>query len=163
MLLFLCQAYPGDQASLVSGNNQPWDNCWQKAMVTLTSVELTLPHEVQGCCSCVKHALVTRRVLYQEIISSVCRKRQSRQWSYGGSPSKECPSHHMGRFPVQGHVRPMCGITTCSPPSQAQAYPCRTSQHFCKLFRNATTPVKSGTIWHKPHSNSSTISRAWTQ
>ncbi len=68
-LLFLCQACPGNQAHLVSGNNQPWDTLPTKAMVTLTSVEPTLPHEVRGYCSCVKRALVTRRVLYQKIIS----------------------------------------------------------------------------------------------
>jgi hypothetical protein len=96
-LLFLCQAYPGNQASFVSENNQPeqslqgccscvkhalvtrrvlyqeiikpWDTLPTKAMVTLTSVEPTLPREVQGCCSCVKCALLTRQVLYQEIIS----------------------------------------------------------------------------------------------
>jgi hypothetical protein len=31
-----------------------------------------IPREVRGCCSCVKHALVSRRVLYQEIISPNC-------------------------------------------------------------------------------------------
>jgi hypothetical protein len=48
---------------------KPWDTLPTKAMVTLTSVEPTLPREVRGCCSCVKRALVTRQVLYQEIIS----------------------------------------------------------------------------------------------
>jgi hypothetical protein len=45
-------------------------------MVTLTSVEPTLPREVRGCCSCVKHALGTKQVLYQEIISPDCRNMQ---------------------------------------------------------------------------------------
>jgi hypothetical protein len=45
-------------------------------MVTLTSVEPTLTREVQGCCSCVKRTLVTRQVLYQEIISPNCRNVQ---------------------------------------------------------------------------------------
>jgi hypothetical protein len=45
-------------------------------MVTLTSVEPTLPGEVQGCCSCVKRALVARQVLYQEIISPNHRDMQ---------------------------------------------------------------------------------------
>jgi hypothetical protein len=31
--------------------------------------QLTLPCEVQCCCFCVKHTLVTRRVLYQKIIN----------------------------------------------------------------------------------------------
>ncbi len=68
-MLFLCQACLGNQVRLVSGNNQPSDTLPTKAMVTFTSVEPTLPREVRGCCSCVKRALVTRRVLYQEIIS----------------------------------------------------------------------------------------------
>ncbi len=38
-------------------------------------VEL-IPREVRGCCSCVKHALVSRQVLYQEIISPDCRDIQ---------------------------------------------------------------------------------------
>jgi hypothetical protein len=45
-------------------------------MVTLTIVEPTLPRVVRGCCSCVKRALGTRRVLYQEIISTDCRDLQ---------------------------------------------------------------------------------------
>jgi hypothetical protein len=103
-LLFLCQAYSGYQVSLVSENNQPnqslwcccscvkhilvtrrvlyqeiikpWDTLPTKAMVTLTSVEPTLPCEIQGCCSCVKRALLTRQVLYQEIISFNRRDEQ---------------------------------------------------------------------------------------
>ncbi len=51
---------------VVAGNRQPWNTFLAEAMVTLTSVEPILPREVQGCCSCVKHALVTRRVFIRK-------------------------------------------------------------------------------------------------
>jgi hypothetical protein len=62
-------------------------------------------------------------------------------------------------------ARPAVRAQICVPPSQilsgsiGKPTPVGLANIFANIFRNSTTPVKPGNVWHEPHSNSSAISR----